>query len=95
MKVGAPLPLSAAHVTYRRDFERFVLDHSEHWHREYLGRMYRHWNEYNRRFFGGAVLSPYIVLSPPSSTRAIADCSPVSGFGGRLQFRITTKNRLC
>jgi hypothetical protein len=88
MKVDTPSPLSPADISHRRQFEQFVLDDAAPWHREHLGRLYRLWNEWNEKFFVGAMLAPYIVLSPPSSTRAEGDCSPFSGFGGRSQVRI-------
>ena len=88
MKVNAPAPLSAADIVHRRQFEQFVLDDAAPWHREHLGDIYNFWNNWNDEFFDAEMLSPYIVLSAPSSPRAEGDCAAVSGFGGRSQIRI-------
>jgi hypothetical protein len=77
-----------ADVKHRLDFKDFVLSQAEEWHRDHLGRLYEVWDSANRCFFGGRMVVPYILLSVPSSTRALGDCSPVSAFGGRSQIRI-------
>jgi hypothetical protein len=79
---------SVSDVRHREAFESFVSNDAQPWHRDHLGRLYRFWHDWNQAFFGQQMVPPYILFSTPSSTRALGDCSSISGFGGRLQIRI-------
>jgi hypothetical protein len=80
--------LTERDLEHRSDFERFVLNDAEAWHREHLGRLYQLWHEWNRTYYAGAMTPPYILLSEPSNPRRLGDTGPTSGFGGRSQIRI-------
>jgi len=80
--------LAPEHISDRERFAAFVLNDAEPWHREYLGRLYHHWREWNEMYFEGRLIPPYILLSEPSNPRRYGDCATVSGFGGRSQIRI-------
>ena len=80
--------LTDADRRHREEFVRFVLEESETWHREHLGRLYGEWAVYNETYFGGALVPPYILLAPTKNPRALGDCGPHSSFGGKLQIRI-------
>ena len=74
--------------SHRASFVDYVLEHAEPWHRQYLGRLYDLWNQWNRDYFESRMVPSYIFLSEPSIPRAYGDCGPVSGFGGVSQIRI-------
>ncbi len=82
------IALTDAAVQHREQFRDFVLLKAEPWHRHHLGKLYELWNEWNRDFFGGALVAPYVLLSEPSAPSRYGDCSSVSGFGGRSQIRL-------
>jgi len=65
-----------------------VTQDAEPWHKEHLTAFYTAFDEWNRAYFGGQLVTPYLMLAEPRSPRAVGDTSPVSGFGGRLQIRI-------
>jgi hypothetical protein len=93
MRPVAPLvPTSgdvpAAHLQHREAFRRFVIEKATPWHREHLTALYDRWEEWTERFFAGAMQPPYVMLLEPSNPRRFADCSRISGFGGRSQIRI-------
>ena len=83
-----PPPLTGEILSHRRDFERFVLEHAEPWHREHLGRLFSNWRTWNGEHFEGRLEPPYLLLAEPSTPRRYGDCCPLSGFGGRSQIRI-------
>jgi hypothetical protein len=78
----------AEHVDHRRAFRDFVLAEAEPWHREHLTRLYALWEEWNERFYGGALEPPYLLLATTSIPACYGDCGVWSGFGGRSQIRI-------
>jgi hypothetical protein len=75
-------------IEHREDFRNYILNNAEPWHREYLGRLYQLWDEWNAVYFDSKMISPYILLSEPSNPKRYGDCGPVSGFGGKSQIRI-------
>jgi hypothetical protein len=81
-------PLSEADVQLRQQIRRYVLEHSEPWHREHLGRLDASWERYNAEHFAGEMVYPVMLLSETSNPRSIGDCSPRSGLGCRSQIRI-------
>jgi hypothetical protein len=53
-------------VAHREAFVRYVLENATPWHRTYLGRLYRLWEEWSREYFTGhSLVPPYILLSEP------------------------------
>ena len=83
-----PAALTGEILSHRRDFERFVLEHADPWHREHLGRLFQNWRSWNGEHFEGRLEPPYLLLAEPSTPRRYGDCGPLSGFGGRSQIRI-------
>lgn len=73
---------------FRAEWWDFVRNHAEPWHHAVLIELYDRWTEYNAAYYGGTLCPPYVLLTVPSSTKAYADTSPVSSFGGRCQIRI-------
>jgi hypothetical protein len=81
-------PLAETDIEHRQAFERFVLEQAEPWHREYLGRLYAHWEEANGAYFGGQLVVPYILLAEPASPTTYGVTRSVSSFGGRCEIRL-------
>src|SRR6516162_7626204 len=80
--------LPELHREHREDFERFVLEQAEPWHREHLTALYAAWHTYNTSYFAGAMTPPYLLLAEPVIPRFYGDTSPATGFGATLQIRI-------
>lgn len=81
-------PIAPHEVAHREDFRDYVLRLAEPWHREHLGRLYELWDRWNRDYFDGRLVPPYILLSEPSEPNRYGDCGRVSGFGGQSQIRL-------
>ncbi len=81
-------PLSEHDVALREQIRRYILEHSEPWHREHLGKLTELWEEHNHTHFAGEMVVPVILLSEPSNPRRLGDCGPVSGMGCRSQIRL-------
>jgi hypothetical protein len=73
---------------HRQEFREYVLAKAKPWHRQYLGRLYRLWDEWNDLYFSGRMVPTYILFTPPQSPRASGDCSSTSCFGGVSQIRL-------
>jgi len=86
--VSLQIALAEADIEHRQAFKSYVLENAEAWHRYYLSRFYARCEKWNADFFAGHMLAPYILLSMPSSARALGDCSRISAWGGRSQIRI-------
>jgi len=84
----APPELTAEILSHRRDFERFVLEHAEPWHRAHLGRLFVNWRGWNGEHFEGRLEPPYLFLAEPAFSRHYGCCGALSGFGGRSEIRI-------
>jgi hypothetical protein len=80
--------LPDVHREHREDFERFVLEQAEPWHREHLTALYAAWHTYNASYFAGAMTPPYLLLAEPVTPRFYGDTAPAAGFGATLQIRI-------
>lgn len=88
MQASTTTLLPEVHVRHRESFKVFVLNDAEEWYRDHLGRLYDQWENYNQRFFGGEMVTPYIMFSAPGFAQALGDCSEISAFGGRSQIRL-------
>jgi hypothetical protein len=73
---------------HRRAFQDFVLLEARPWYRQNLGRLYSLWGSWNRDYFGGALVTPYVMFSEPSCPQRLGDYARVSGFGGHGQVRL-------
>src|SRR5262245_16322328 len=80
--------LDSASIQHRLDFVQYVLEKAEPWYRAHLTKLYTHWRDWNAQFFDGQMAEPYLMLSTPKIPRALGDCGPISGFGGKSQIRI-------
>lgn len=83
-----PPALTAEILSHRKGFEAFVLEHSDPWHREHLGRLFVRWRTWNGEHFESRLEPPYLLLAEPGFSRAYGACGELSGFGGRSQIRI-------
>ena len=86
----APTPavLTPEILSHRHEFERFVLEQAEPWHREHLGRLFKNWRDWNGKHFESRLEPPYLVLSEPAFSRAYGCCRLFSSFGSRSEIRI-------
>jgi hypothetical protein len=84
----APAALTGEILSHRHQFERFVLEHAEPWHREHLGRLFKNWRTWNGEHFESRLEPPYLLLAEPAYSRAYGCCCALSGFGGRSEIRI-------
>ena len=83
-----PAGLTAEILSHRHEFERFVLEQAEPWHREHLGRLFKNWRDWNGKHFESRLEPPYLVLSEPAFSRAYGCCRLFSSFGSRSEIRI-------
>jgi hypothetical protein len=74
--------------THREQFKTYVIFRAEEWHRDHLGHLYRCWEGWNRDYFEGKLLPPYLLLLEPRASKAWGDFCDISGFGGRTQIRV-------
>ncbi len=81
-------PLPAQDIAFREQMRRYILEHSEPWHREHLGRLERFWEQWNAEHFGAEMVIAAIVLSEPSTPRRLGQCAAVSGIGCRSEISI-------
>jgi hypothetical protein len=58
------------------------------WHQQHLGRLYALWDKWNRDYFAGALVTPYVLFAEPGSPQRLGDYARVSGFGGHGQVRL-------
>jgi hypothetical protein len=81
-------PVPEQDVRLREQLKRYILEHSEEWHREHLGKLATLWERYNVEHFASEMVVPVILLNEPSNPRRLGDCGPFSGMGCRSQIRI-------
>ncbi len=81
-------PLPAQDVAFREQMRRYILEHSEPWHREHLGHLGRLWEQWNIEHFDAAMVIATILLSNPTNPRRLGQCGPISGFGCRSEIII-------
>ncbi len=81
-------PLPAQDIAFREQMRRYILEHSEPWHREHLGHLGRLWEQWNIEHFAAAMVIPTILLSNPTNPRRLGQCGPISGFGCRSEIII-------
>ena len=81
-------PVSEQDVQLREQIKSYILEHSEPWHREHLGKLTELWERWNGEHFAGAMVWPVILLNEPSTPTRFGDCGSVSGIGCRSQIRI-------
>jgi hypothetical protein len=81
-------PLSEHDVVLREQIRRYILEHSESWHREHLGKLAELWGQWNNEHFAAEMVWPVILLNEPSNPRRLGDCASISGMGCRSQIRI-------
>ena len=77
-----------ADVLHREAFQDFVIFEARPWHQQHLGRLYAFWHKWNQDYFGGALVTPYVLFAEPSSPQRLGDYARVSGFGGHGQVRL-------
>lgn len=80
--------ISSSDFAVREEIRLFAIEESDLWYRQYLEILYQGWESYNSLYFGGEMRFPLILISEPSSPRALGDCAIYNGFGGRSQIRI-------
>ncbi len=81
-------PLPAQDIAFREQMRRYILEHSEPWHREHLGHLERLWVQWNIEHFDAAMVIATILLSNPTNGRRLGQCAPISGFGCRSEIII-------
>ncbi len=81
-------PLPAQDVAFREQMRRYILEHSEPWHRKHLGDLERLWQQWNIEHFDAAMHVATILLSNPTNPRRLGQCAPISGFGCRSEIII-------
>jgi hypothetical protein len=77
-----------ADVAHRQAYQQFVLLEARPWYQQHLGRLYLLWGKWNHDYFGGALVTPYVLFAEPSSPQRLGDYARVSGFGGHGQVRL-------
>ena len=91
-KLGAvsqlAVTLSPADIQHRRETQKFVQDDADPDFQFYLLPMMERWHDWNEKFFGGAMVPPYIELAEPKCPQALADYAPKTGFGGKSRIRV-------
>ena len=92
--MGSPTDVTTSHdtadneTTLRHQIFNYAVSVAEGPYKEFLPRLNTAWSEYNDRFFNGELTPAFILISPPSSSKAEGDCSHWSGYGGKLQIRL-------
>jgi hypothetical protein len=86
--VAEARPISEHDRALRERIWRYILEHSEPWHREHLGRLGGLWERCNGAHFAAAMVVPVLLLNEPSNSRRLGDCGAISGIGCRSQIRI-------
>ncbi len=81
-------PLPAQDIAFREQMRKYILEHSEPWHREHLGHLGRLWEQWNIEHFDAAMVIATILLSNPTNPRRLGQCGPISGFGCRSEIII-------
>lgn len=77
-----------SHKAIRVAIRDFALKDAIESHKKWLTILYTSWDDWNEKFFDGALITPCIFLAEPKTPRALADCTSVSAFGARSQIRI-------
>jgi hypothetical protein len=75
-------------VIHREAYQEFVLLEAHPWYQQNLGRLYFFWHQWNQDYFGGALVTPYVMFAVPRCPQALGDYARVSGFGGHGQVRL-------
>jgi hypothetical protein len=81
-------PLTAADKKHRKEFAAYAREHGHEHYRSLLDRLYALWEDWNRQYFGGKLVTPHILLAEPKSPRAWGDHANLSGWGSKNQIRI-------
>jgi hypothetical protein len=77
-----------ADLIHRVAYQEFVLREAHPWYKQNLGRLYFLWLQWNQDYFGGALITPYVMFAVPRCPQALGDYARVSGFGGHGQVRL-------
>ncbi len=85
--MGRPT-LTPADRHHREEFSHFVRKHAHGPHRLVLKHLYRLWDDWNREYFRGRLLTPHILLAEPRSPRALGDHARLTSWGSKNQIRI-------
>jgi hypothetical protein len=80
--------LTAADRKHRKEFAAYAREHGHEAIRPLLDRLYALWEDWNRQYFGGKLVTPHILLAEPKSPRAWGDHANISGWGSKNQIRI-------
>jgi hypothetical protein len=75
-------------VVHRREWWDYVRTEAEPDRRKLLTRLYGEWEGWDAVHFGGTLVAPYVLLTPPPSTKAFGDTSNISAWGGTTQIRL-------
>jgi hypothetical protein len=86
----AEAPPANPYADHRARHWKFIEAHGVPVRRDPLLRLGDHWADLNARYFGGAMVKPVILLTPPSSATAYGDTATVGSFGEPLEIRLRT-----
>lgn len=75
-------------LKHRLEFAELIRAHATGPFRDVLPRLYADWSRWNKQFFEGKLVEPYILLTETSQARHLGDCAPITCFGSLLQIRI-------
>jgi hypothetical protein len=60
-------------VTHREAHQEFVLLEARPWYQQNLGRLYLLWGKWNQVYFGGALVTPYVLFAEPGTPQRLGD----------------------
>ena len=84
----AQTSLTPADRKHRKEFAAYAREHGHEAYRPLLDRLYALWEDWNRQYFAGKLVTPHILLAEPKSPRAFGDHANISGWGSKNQIRI-------
>lgn len=73
---------------HRVQFSKFVQESARPGYKKLVGGLNRCWNRWNKKFFDGKMVVPYILLAQPTHPSAIGTYCPVTSFGKAAEIQI-------
>ena len=83
-----PTAPSDNETSLRKQIFDYAISQADGPYKEFIPLLSQAWQEFNDRYFDGSLTPAFIAITAPKVSKAYADCSLWSSYGGKHQIRI-------